>query len=225
VDQQYVIIVAGGTGSRMQINTPKQFIEINGEAIIVRTIKAFLNYNSLIKIIISVHKDFKVYLEELLIKNGLNKNNIQITLGGETRFQSVKNGLSLIEDQNAIVGIHDAARPFVSIQTIKTCFDTAKEKGNATPFVFVTDTVRKVDGQFNSSVDRSLFRIIQTPQCFLASKIKDAFAQEYNPIFTDDASVLEYNGEKINLVEGNIENIKITTPFDLSIAKTLLNNE
>lgn len=225
MNQQYVIIVAGGTGSRMQSNTPKQFIEINGEAIIVRTIKAFLNYNSLIKIIISVHKDFKVYLEELLIKNGLNKNNIQITLGGETRFQSVKNGLSLIEDQNAIVGIHDAARPFVSIQTIKTCFDTAKEKGNATPFVFVTDTVRMVDGQFNSSVDRSLFRIIQTPQCFLASKIKDAFAQEYNPIFTDDASVLEYNGEKINLVEGNIENIKITTPFDLSIAKTLLNNE
>lgn len=225
MNQQYVIIVAGGTGSRMQSNTPKQFIEINGEAIIVRTIKAFLNYNSLIKIIISVHKDFKVYLEELLIKNGLNKNNIQITLGGETRFQSVKNGLSLIEDQNAIVGIHDAARPFVSIQTIKTCFDTAKEKGNATPFVFVTDTIRKVDGQFNSSVDRSLFRIIQTPQCFLASKIKDAFAKEYNPIFTDDASVLEYNGEKINLVEGNIENIKITTPFDLSIAKTLLNNE
>ncbi len=225
MDQQYVIIVAGGKGSRMQSNTPKQFIEINGEAVIVRTIKAFLNYNSLIKIIISVHKDFKVYLEELLLKHGLNKNNIQITLGGETRFQSVKNGLSLIEDQNAIVGIHDAARPFVSIQTIKTCFDTAKEKGNATPFVFVTDTIRKVDGQFNSSVDRSLFRIIQTPQCFLASKIKDAFAQEYNPIFTDDASVLEYNGEKINLVEGNIENIKITTPFDLSIAKTLLNNE
>jgi 2-C-methyl-D-erythritol 4-phosphate cytidylyltransferase len=225
VDQQYVIIVAGGKGSRMQSNTPKQFIEINGEAVIVRTIKAFLNYNSLIKIIISVHKDFKVYLEELLLKHGLNKNNIQITLGGETRFQSVKNGLSLIEDQNAIVGIHDAARPFVSIQTIKTCFDTAKEKGNATPFVFVTDTIRKVDGQFNSSVDRSLFRIIQTPQCFLASKIKDAFAQEYNPIFTDDASVLEYNGEKINLVEGNIENIKITTQFDLSIAKTLLNNE
>lgn len=225
MDQQYVIIVAGGKGSRMQSNTPKQFIEINGEAIIVRTIKAFLNYNSLIKIIISVHKDFKVYLEELLLKHGLNKNNIQITLGGETRFQSVKNGLSLIEDQNAIVGIHDAARPFVSIQTIKTCFDTAKEKGNATPFVFVTDTIRKVDGQFNSSVDRSLFRIIQTPQCFLASKIKDAFAQEYNPIFTDDASVLEYNGEKINLVEGNIENIKITTQFDLSIAKTLLTNE
>ena len=225
MNQQYVIIVAGGTGSRMQSNTPKQFIEINGEAVIVRTIKAFLNYNSLIKIIISVHKDFMVYLEELLIKHGLNKNNIQITLGGETRFQSVKNGLSLIEDQNAIVGIHDAARPFVSIQTIKTCYDTAKEKGNATPFVFVTDTIRKVDGQFNSSVDRSLFRIIQTPQCFLASKIKDAFAKEYNPIFTDDASVLEYNGEKINLVEGNIENIKITTPFDLSIAKTLLNNE
>ena len=225
MDQQYVIIVAGGIGSRMQSNTPKQFLEINGEAIIIRTIKVFLKYDPVINIIISVHKDFKVYLEELLLKHGLNKSNIQITLGGETRFKSVKNGLVLVNDPNAIVGIHDAARPFVSIQTIKTCFDTAKEKGNATPCVLVTDTIRKVEGQINSSADRSLFRIIQTPQCFLASKIKPAFEQEYNSIFTDDASVLEYSGEKINLVEGNIENIKITTQFDLSIAKTLLTNE
>lgn len=225
MDQQFVIIVAGGTGSRMQSNTPKQFIEINGQAIIIRTIKVFLSYNPLIKLIVCVHADYETYLKELLIKHGLQITNIQITLGGDTRFQSVKNGLALVYDQNAIVGIHDAARPFVSIKTIKTCFDTAKENGNATPCVLVTDTIRKVEGELNSLVDRTLFRVIQTPQCFLASKIKAAFNQEYKPIFTDDASVLEMNGEKINLVEGNIENIKITTQFDLSIAKTLLTNE
>jgi 2-C-methyl-D-erythritol 4-phosphate cytidylyltransferase len=225
VDQQFVIIVAGGTGSRMQSKTPKQFIEINGQAIIIRTIKVFLSYNPSIKLIVCVHADYETYLKELLIKHGLQITNIQITLGGDTRFQSVKNGLALVSDQNAIVGIHDAARPFVSIKTIKTCFDTAKEKGNATPCVLVTDTIRKVEGELNYLVDRTLFRVIQTPQCFLASKIKAAFNQEYKPIFTDDASVLEMNGEKINLVEGNIENIKITTQFDLSISKTLLTNE
>jgi 2-C-methyl-D-erythritol 4-phosphate cytidylyltransferase len=225
VDQKFVIIVAGGTGNRMQSNIPKQFIEINGEAIIIKTIKVFLNYDHFIKIIICVHKDFKIYLEDLLVKHGLNNNNIQITLGGDTRFQSVKNGIALVDDNNAIIGIHDAARPFVSIQTIKRCFDAAKEKGNATPCVLVTDTIRKVDGELNSSADRTLFRIIQTPQCFLASKIKHAFKQDYKLIFTDDATVLEYNGEKINLVEGNVENIKITTQFDLAVAKTLLSNE
>ncbi|MDP3555759.1 MAG: 2-C-methyl-D-erythritol 4-phosphate cytidylyltransferase [Bacteroidota bacterium] len=222
--QQFVIIVAGGTGSRMQSNVPKQFIEINGEPIIIKTIRAFLIYNPLVKIIISVHVDYKIYLNSLLEKNGLN-NNIKITIGGDTRFQSVKNGLELVDDNNAVVGIHDAARPFVSAQTIKNCFDVAKEKGNATPAVLVTDTIRKVEGDLNSSVDRTLFRIIQTPQCFLVSKIKHAFKQEYQTIFTDDATVLEYSGEKINLVEGNIENIKITNQVDLALAKTLLNHE
>lgn len=225
MDQQFVIIVAGGTGSRMQSNTPKQFIEINGVPIIIRTIKVFLNYNPTIKLIVCVHADYETYFKELLVKHNLQSNTIQITIGGDTRFQSVKNGLALVDDQNAIVAIHDAARPFVSIQTIKKCFDTAKEAGNATPCVLVTDTIRKVEGELNASADRTLFRVIQTPQCFLASKIKDAFKQEYKPIFTDDATVLEYNGEKINLVEGNVENIKITTQFDLAVAKTLLSNE
>lgn len=209
----------------MQSNTPKQFIEINGVPIIIRTIKVFLNYNPTIKLIVCVHADYETYFKELLVKHNLQSNTIQITIGGDTRFQSVKNGLALVDDQNAIVAIHDAARPFVSIQTIKKCFDTAKEAGNATPCVLVTDTIRKVEGELNASADRTLFRVIQTPQCFLASKIKDAFKQEYKPIFTDDATVLEYNGEKINLVEGNVENIKITTQFDLAVAKTLLSNE
>jgi len=225
VNKHFVIIVAGGTGSRMQSNIPKQFIEINGEAIIIKTIKVFLKYNPLINIIISVHPDFKNYLEKILTEHDLITAKLQIALGGNTRFQSVKNGLALVDDQNAVVGIHDAARPFVSIQTLKTCYDTAKEKGNAVPCVLVTETIRKIEGEINFLEDRSAFRIIQTPQCFLSSKIKLAFAQKYNPIFTDDAAVLEYSGETINLVDGNVENIKITTQFDLAVAKTLLNNE
>lgn len=223
VQQKYIIIVAGGTGSRMQSDIPKQFIEIEKEAIIIRTIKAFLNYDASIHIIISVHKDFKTYLEELCAKNNLK--NIKIAVGGETRFHSVKNGLDLITDETAIVGIHDAARPFTSLQTITNCFDAAKEKGNAVPFVTISESLRRVSAERNTSVNRNDFKIIQTPQCFLASKIKKAFLQEYNSSFTDDATVLESAGEKINLVEGNIENIKITNKFDLAIAKALLNNE
>ena len=207
----------------MQSDIPKQFIEVDGQAIIVRAINAFLNYDNSIQIIISVHKDFKTYLEDLCAKNNLK--NIKITLGGQTRFQSVKNGLSLIADETAIVGIHDAARPFVSIQTIKNCFNTAKEKGNAIPCVTITESLRNVNAEKNTAVNRNDFKIIQTPQCFLASKIKKAFLQEYNSSFTDDATVLESIGEKINLVEGNIENIKITDKFDLVIAKALLHNE
>ncbi len=223
MQQKYIIIVAGGTGSRMQSDLPKQFIEIDGEAIIIRTIKAFLNYETTIQIIISVHKDFKSYLEELCAKNNLK--NIMITLGGQTRFHSVKNGLDLINDETAIVGIHDAARPFVSLQTIKNCFDTAREKGNAIPCVTINESLRSVSAEKNTAVNRNDFKIIQTPQCFLATKIKKAFLQEYNSSFTDDATVLESTGEKINLVEGNIENIKITNRSDLAIAKALLNNE
>lgn len=223
VQQKYIIIVAGGTGSRMQSDIPKQFIEVGNKAIIVRTIKAFLNYDLSIHIIISVHKDFKTYLEELCTKNNLK--NITITLGGETRFHSVKNGLDLVADESAIVGIHDAARPFVSIQTIKNCFDTATEKGNAIPCVTINESLRSVSAEKNTAVNRNDFKIIQTPQCFLAAKIKKAFLQEYNSSFTDDATVLESTGEKINLVEGNIENIKITNRSDLAIAKALLNNE
>jgi 2-C-methyl-D-erythritol 4-phosphate cytidylyltransferase len=215
--------VAGGTGSRMQSDLPKQFIEVGGEAIIVKTIKAFLNYDRAIQIIISVHKDFIIYLEELCAKNNLK--NIKITLGGDTRFHSVKSGLDLITDLEAIVAIHDAARPFVSSQTIKNCFDTAKEKGNATPCITINESIRNVKDQKNTAVNRNEFKIIQTPQCFLVSKIKKAFLQKYDSSFTDDATALESTGEKINLVEGNIENIKITNKFDLAIAKALVNNE
>lgn len=200
----------------MQNTLPKQFIELNGEPIIIKTINCFVKYNSSIKIIISVHKDFKIYLEELLQSYKII--NVKITIGGQTRFQSVKNGLELIDDLTAIVAVHDAARPFVSIDTIKNCFETAAIKGNAVPCISLNESIREIKEEKNNAVNRNNYKIIQTPQCFLISKIKQAFIQPYNPLFTDDATVLEGLGETIFLVEGNVENIKITSPHDLLIA-------
>ncbi len=200
----------------MQNTLPKQFIELNSEPIIIKTINCFVKYNSSIKIIISVHKDFKIYLEELLQSYKIT--NVKITIGGQTRFESVKNGLELIDDLTAIVAVHDAARPFVSIDTIKNCFETAAIKGNAVPCISLNESIREIKEEKNNAVNRNNYKIIQTPQCFLISKIKQAFIQPYNPLFTDDATVLEGLGETIFLVEGNVENIKITSPHDLLIA-------
>ena len=202
----------------MKSDLPKQFIEVENVPIIIRTIRCFLNYEAGIHIIISVHENYKSHLETLIQTFELQKADIKITFGGETRFHSVKNGLDLIHDVNAIVGIHDAARPFVSLQTIKECFAVAAEEGNAIPCVAVYDSMRRINLDHNNSVNRSDYKIIQTPQCFLVSKIKKGFEQEYNLAFTDDATVLESTGEKIILVEGNDENIKITSPHDLLIA-------
>jgi len=223
--EQYVIIVAGGTGARMQSEIPKQFIELNGETIIVRTIKKFIAYKNNIQIIVVVHPEYQNMLQNLIEQSKINQQNIKITTGGNTRFDSVKNGLSLIDNLNAIVGIHDAARPFVSVETITNCFQTAALKGNAIPCIAIHESMRETDGTFNKIANRDHFKIIQTPQCFLFSKIKNAFKQNYQAQFTDDASVLETTGEKINLVPGNIENIKITSPFDLTIANALCKNE
>lgn len=223
MENQYIIIVAGGTGSRMKTDIPKQFLEVGGEAIIIRTVRRFLEYDSEIKIIISVHKDFRIYTEELLLKSGLANRSIQLTEGGMTRFDSVKNGLLLIKDNSAIVGIHDAARPFVSTQTISNCFKTAVNKGNAIPCIPVNESLRMTDQDLSQAVKRDQYKVVQTPQCFRVSEIKEAFLQPYNPSFTDDATVLEFAGGTIHLVEGNIENIKITSPFDLLIANAILN--
>lgn len=223
--QEYVIIVAGGIGTRMKADRPKQFIEINGVPIIVKTIQCFVSYNPQIKVIISVHKNYKAYLEGLIEKHGFQNYSIQITIGGETRFESVKNGLELITQEQSIVGIHDAARPFVSNETIVSCYKIAAEKGNAIPSISVNDSMRKISNNINVAVNRNEYKIIQTPQCFISHKIKQAFLQPYSSAFTDDATVLEHTGEKINLVEGDAENIKITSPHDLLIAKTLLHDQ
>jgi 2-C-methyl-D-erythritol 4-phosphate cytidylyltransferase len=213
--------VAGGIGSRMKNTVPKQFIEIDGEPVVIKTLRCFLRYNFRIRTIISVHKDYKIYLQDLIKKSEFADADIQVTIGGETRFESVKNGLMLLNHDNAVVAIHDAARPFVALETIKSCFETAASKGNAIPCIHVNESLRKITDGLNETINRDEIRIIQTPQCFLIPEIKKAFEQDYNPMFTDDASVLESIGKKINLVEGNLENIKITSPLDLLIAQSL----
>jgi len=220
---QYVIIVAGGVGKRMQTELPKQFVQVCGKEIILHTIMRFLNFNPSLQIIISVHPDYYELLKTLLAKHQYGS--IKIVHGGPTRFHSVKNALDTINDLNTVVGIHDAARPFVSIDTISRCFNVAQQKGNAIPSIALHESIREADDKGNKAVNRDRFRIIQTPQCFRVSDIKKAFELKFQESFTDDASVLEAAGGTINLVEGNEENIKITLPKDLLIAKTFIENE
>lgn len=219
--EKYVIIVAGGTGTRMKSDLPKQFIHIKGKPVLIHTIQKFLEYDSGLKLIIVSHKDYQNMVIQLLEKHFPEKK-IQTTIGGQTRFESVKNGLNKIEINDGIVAIHDAARPLVSLKTISNCFDTAAAKGNAIPVVPVNESLRYADEKGNRSADRKLYKIVQTPQCFKISSIKKAFEQSYSEKFTDDASVLESKGETIFLTEGNPENIKITTLFDLKIAEAFL---
>jgi 2-C-methyl-D-erythritol 4-phosphate cytidylyltransferase len=221
VGEKYVIIVAGGTGTRMKTDLPKQFIHIKGKPVVIHTIQKFLEYDSSLKLIIVSHKDYQNMVIQLLEKHFPGKR-IQTTIGGKTRFDSVKNGLNKIEANDGIVAIHDAARPLVSLKTISNCFDTAASKGNAIPVVPVNESLRYTDEKGNRSADRKLYKIVQTPQCFKISSIKKAFEQAYSEKFTDDASVLENVEETIFLTEGNPENIKITTLFDLKIAEAFL---
>jgi 2-C-methyl-D-erythritol 4-phosphate cytidylyltransferase len=218
--KKYIIIVAGGSGTRMNSVVPKQFIELQGKPILMHTIEKFVTTIPEINIIIVLAKQLHDEWKHLCKTHHFNYY-IQLSDGGETRFHSVKNGLALVPD-DCIVGVHDAARPFVNSQTIINAFEIAEKKGNAIPAIELNESIREVENGNNKSVDRSKFFIIQTPQCFHSDLLKKAFIQEYRPTFTDDASVLEAIGEKINLIEGNRENIKITTPEDLIIAKALM---
>ncbi len=219
--QYNVIVVAGGTGTRMQANVPKQFIEIKGKPILIHTIEKFIEFDEFINVIVCVHKDFLTDANFMLAEYFPDKN-IHTVVGGETRFHSVKNGLHVITNKNDIVGIHDAARPFVSVETIKRCFETAALKGNAIPIYAQNESLRMVTNGINKSVSRDDFKVVQTPQCFIVEKIQNAFEQEYSPFFTDDATVLESMDEIIYLVEGNSENIKITNQNDLKFAELFL---
>ena len=218
--QKHIIIVAGGTGTRMNNAVPKQFIELNGKPLLMHTIAKFFQAIPEIVIIIVLADQLYDEWKTLCKKHNFTLSHT-LTDGGETRYQSVKNGLALVPE-NCIVGVHDAARPLVTEQLIINLFETAEQKGNACPAIPVTETIREVIDGDNRSVDRTKYFIIQTPQCFQSNLLKKAFLQPYRPTFTDDASVLEAMGEKINLIEGNRENIKITTSQDLIIAEALM---
>lgn len=217
---KYAVIVAGGVGTRMKSNIPKQFLLLNGKPILYHTIKAFQTTISGIKIILVLPKE---YMEQLDYLNSLSENiaDIVVVSGGETRFQSVKNGLNAIQT-DGIVFIHDGVRPFITQKLLENCLQTALEKGNAIPCVFIKDSLRKINSSNNEYANREEFRAIQTPQTFQIDSIKKAFEQPYQASFTDEASVLENLGEEINLIHGIDENIKITTPFDLKMAEIII---
>lgn len=217
--KKYVIIVAGGKGLRMGSEIPKQFIEICGKPVLMRTIEAFYSYDKSLNIILVLPSYQYEYWCDLCNKHKFNIPYV-IVNGGDTRFQSVKNGLAVV-DSNSLVAVHDGVRPFVSADVISECYKSALVKLAVVPVVDIVDSIRIVDNNGNKSLSRDKVKIIQTPQVFYGEILKKAYSQEYNSSFTDDASVVESIGEKIVLVKGNKENIKITTPFDLKLAELL----
>jgi 2-C-methyl-D-erythritol 4-phosphate cytidylyltransferase len=218
--QLYVVIVAGGSGKRMGADIPKQFLELAGKPVLMHTIERFKKFNDSIEIVTVLPENQLRYWIELQKKHSFS---ILHTLvkGGSNRFMSVRNGLKFVNIPG-LVAIHDGVRPFVNIDTIKRCFEAAEKLGNAIPVISPTESLRIVTEDGSRPVDRFHVKQIQTPQVFNAELIKTAYNQDYLPEFTDDATVLEKTGEKINLIEGNRENIKITNPEDLLISAALL---
>lgn len=217
---RYALIVAGGAGRRMGTAVPKQFLELAGKPILMHTAERFFSFDPAIRIIIVLPGDQFSLWNELKVKHSFSLAH-SIARGGRTRFESVRNGLELVDD-DSLVAIHDGVRPLVSKTTIRNCFETAALYGNAIPAVSPADSVRIVTGAGNMPVNRHYLRLIQTPQVFISRLIKKAYTADFNPEFTDDAMVLEKTGEEIRIVEGNRENIKITNPEDMIIAETLL---
>lgn len=219
--RRFVIIVAGGTGQRMESSIPKQFLSIHNEIILIKTIKSFYSFDKAIKIILALPEDNITYWNELCKINNFTIEHT-IVSGGKTRYHSVKNALKKIED-DGIVAIHDGVRPLVSQKTIEQVFELASVNGNAIPYIDLIDSVRFVDSSSNHPVNRNKYKLIQTPQAFECNLIKKAYKLPWDESFTDDASVVEKLGTKINLIPGNRENIKITSQIDLKIAETLSN--
>ena len=227
----YVIIVAGGKGLRMGSDIPKQFLPVGGKPVLMRTLERFREYSPTLQIILVLPKAQQDYWRQLCqqyqfplpVEEGVRGGSYLLADGGETRFHSVQHGLALIpDDAEGVVGVHDGVRPFPSIEVIRNCYETAREKKAVIPVIPVVETVRQLEGATSFTVPRDDYRLVQTPQCFDIQLLKAANRQPYNDGFTDDASVVEAYGFDITLVEGNRENIKITTPYDLKIAEALI---
>ena len=228
----YIIIVAGGKGLRMGSDIPKQFLPIGGKPVLMRTLERFREYSDDIQIILVLPEAQQEYWQQLCDEYHFD---VEYTLanGGQTRFHSVQNGLAKVpDDAQGVVGVHDGVRPFPSIEVIKNCYETARTAKAVIPVIPVVETVRQLidsdsqlsilNSQLSKTVPRDQYRLVQTPQTFDIQLLKAANRQPYNDGFTDDASVVEAFGHKITLVEGNRENIKITTPYDLKIAEVLI---
>ena len=247
--KKYAIVVAGGKGLRMGSDTPKQFLPIGGKPVLMRTLERFREAEPEVRLILVLPASQQEYWCELCQKYAFTLPHTVVN-GGETRFHSVLNGLHAISDTDAdgaLVAVHDGVRPFVSAEVIRRCFEAADRDGAVVPVVPVVETVRQIrkageakagDSTTESSstemgqgsdasvtVDRSAFRIVQTPQTFRLDLLRRAYEQPYREAFTDDASVVEALGHPIVLIDGNRENIKITTPFDLCVAEASMRQD
>lgn len=212
-----VIIVAGGKGLRMGGDIPKQFLPVGGKPILMRTIDRFLQYDEKMQVVLVLLESQQDYWRTLCDEYHFSQP-YTLANGGETRFHSVKNGLVKVAPDALLIGVHDGVRPFVSLDTIRATYEEASRSEAVVPVIEVVETVRHlVDGK-SITVPRSDYRLVQTPQVFSASLLRQAYEQPYTDFFTDDASVVERLGHPVTLVSGNRENIKITTPFDLTIA-------
>lgn len=220
---KYVIIVAGGRGLRMGSELPKQFLLLGGKPVLMHTIDAFYRYDADIQVVLVLPRDHQDYWKSLCSSYHFEIPH-RIVDGGETRFHSVRNGLQVIGG-TGLVGVHDGVRPFVSKEVIERCYLEAEQKQAVIPVVEVVETVRHLQGDESLTVPRNEYRLVQTPQVFSVPLLKKAYLQPYSPSFTDDASVVESFGEKVFLTEGNRENIKITTPFDLIIGKAWVEHQ
>ncbi len=215
----YVLIVAGGKGLRMGSDIPKQFLPIGGKPVLMRTIERFREFTADLQIILVLPKAQQEYWHQLCEEYHFDVE-YMLADGGETRFHSVQHGLAMIpDDAEGVVGVHDGVRPFPSIEVIRRCYDTARTAKAVIPVIPVVETLRHIS---EGTKPRGDYRLVQTPQCFDIQLLKAANQQAYNDGFTDDASVVEAFGFAITLVEGNRENIKITTPYDMKIAEVLI---
>ena len=217
--KKYIIIVAGGSGSRMGSATPKQFLELLGLPILMHTLKKFQQTVVGGEIILALREKEQSTWQSLCEKHQFDVPH-QIVNGGESRFHSVQNALQKVKEKS-IVAIHDGVRPLVSETVINNCIQSAEKFGAAIPTLPMQDSIRKISDNGSKIADRGQFVLVQTPQCFQSEVILKAYQQEYQNSFTDDASVVEQFGHNIYLLEGNKENIKITTAEDLKIAKVL----
>lgn len=219
--KKFAIIVAGGSGTRMNSSIPKQYLELNGLPILMHTINAFYKASSTIQIILVLPPHDIEFWKDMCTRYLFNVP-VLVTEGGDSRYSSVKNGLNLIKTENSIVIVHDGVRPLVTTDLILRSYKEAKLKGNAVACINLKDSIRMVKNGKNKSVDRAEYKLIQTPQAFLYPILAKAYKNTNQENFTDDASVVEASGEAINLIEGDNKNIKITTREDLYIASCFL---
>lgn len=222
--KKYALIVAGGSGSRMLSAVPKQFLLLCGKPVLMHTMQAFHHCESQPQLILVLRAAYHAYWQQLCVDHQFNIQH-QLITGGETRFHSVKNGLEAIPgDTETLIAIHDAARPLISAKIIEEGYKHAAEHGNAVTAVKSRDSVRQLVDDASRSLWRDDIYLVQTPQTFKSSQIKKAYTQPYHVKFTDDGSVVEETGIKIELIEGSYRNIKITFPEDIAIAEAILRN-